>query len=106
LRRGRGLRASPSFRSTGDAILLARTGRELDVGRNGVVARLLGHWLPPEQRSQHGYRLIESLPALLERDAEDLVVTFRGSRAQGGDESTVGEDVDRGQHLGQRNRAP
>ena len=97
---------APASDPKGDAIPLAWTGRQLDVGRSGVVARLLGHRLPSEQRSQHGDRLIESFPALLERDAENSVVTFGGSRAQGGDESPVGEDVDRGQRLGQRNRAP
>jgi hypothetical protein len=86
-------------------VRLAWTGRELDVRRDGVVAQLLGHPFPPEQCSQQGECLIEALPALLERDAENPVVTFGGAWAQGGDQAPSGEDVDRGQRLGQRNRA-
>jgi len=48
---------------------LGAAGRELDVGGNGVVTGLLGHPRSPEQRSQHGDRLIEPLPALLESHA-------------------------------------
>ena len=44
-----------------------------------VVARLLGQRLAPEQRSQHGDRLVESLPALLERDADGVVVALARS---------------------------
>jgi predicted MFS family arabinose efflux permease len=51
-----------------DASLPPWTRQELNVGCYRVIARLLGHRLPPEQRSEHGERFVESLPTLLEGD--------------------------------------
>ena len=60
-----GTQASASY-PQGYAVLAPGTRRELGIGRHGVVARLLGRRFSVEQCSQHGERLVESLPALIE----------------------------------------
>jgi hypothetical protein len=57
-----------------------------------------------QQRAQHGERLVEPAPTLLERHPEDVVVALRGAGPHGRDEPTLGEDVDGGERLGQRHR--
>jgi hypothetical protein len=57
-----------------------------------------------EQGSQDLQGFVEASPALLESKADGRVVACRGSRPHPGDQATAGEDVDRGQGLGQLHR--
>jgi hypothetical protein len=58
-----------------DAAPLSRNWRELDIGRHAVVARPLWTRLSLEQCPQRCDGLVESLPALVERDAQGVVTT-------------------------------
>ena len=69
--------SSPSSRSTTGYPPVVRTGRQFDVRRYGVVAGVLGEWFSLEQCAQHQNRLVEPLPALLEGDAQGVIVTRR-----------------------------
>jgi hypothetical protein len=58
-----------------------------------------------EQDTQHLHGLVEARPPLLEPDAGGGVVGGRRSGAHPGDQAPAGEQVDRGQGLGQLDRA-
>ena len=85
----------------------ARAGRgcQLEVGRDAIEVRAPGRRFALEQRPEQRDRLVESLPALLERDAEGVVVARGRARPECGDEPTAGEQVDRRERLGELNRA-
>ena len=58
-------------------------GCEAELGRDDVVARRFGHRFAAEQRAQDGDRLVESLPAFVERNVQrpdNRVPRSRGPR--------------------------
>ena len=85
---------------------LSRSRRELDIGGHAVGARPLRARPSLEQCPQRCDGLVKPLPALLERDAEGVVVAFGRTRSQGSDQSALGEHIQRGQRLCQRYRPP
>ena len=88
-----------------DPDALSRSRRELEIGWNGVVVPVVRQRLAFEQRAQHGERLVQSLPALLEGHADRVVVAFRRAGSHRCDQAALREDVDRGQRFRQRDRA-
>ena len=78
------------------------TGSGCERRRAAVEPALVG--IAPQQRSHRRERVAEAGPALVERDADGLVVAGRRSRPESGDDPATGEDVEAGQRLGQRGR--
>ena len=74
---------SPASDPQGDAVRLTGDRRELEISRQRVVVGVRGGTASAEQGPQRGNRLVEPLPALVEGDAEGLVVADRRARARG-----------------------
>src|SRR5262249_15140765 len=77
-----------------------------DIGGNGVVAGRLSARLSLEQSPQRRDALVESLPALVERDAQCVVVAFGRTWSKGSDQPAFGEHIDSGERLCQGYRPP
>ena len=93
---GAARRPNPSCRST--AVCRARLEEP--------APRALRTGLSLEQRSQRRDRLVEALPALLEGNAQGVVVALGRTRSKGGDQSALGEHIQSGERLCQRHGPP
>jgi hypothetical protein len=78
-------------------------GSELDA-RGGVVVAGEGCVAAP-QSPHHLYRLVQSTPALLEVEADRVVICRRRARADAHNEATAREQIDGTERLGEHDRS-